>query len=183
MMANRQAARGDPKERGSAMIRTDDRPVIRSVNEGECRTTQILCPIRGLPKFAGEIVPTNLGRPRMTAEHRGNGMAPRRILTMAVRVTSLCCLLLLNLGGCIEVDQGTVVVKRQKAKTQAESTRPAASDSKSNRDGDQNDPELDRELAQLDEFIQSVGGEATTADLKSSADFARALAFQAPPGR
>jgi len=74
-------------------------------------------------------------------------------------ITSLACwLLALSAVGCIDADQGAVVVKPQKSKggsapTESSATRKPARPAKGNAD-----PRLEKELAQVDELMRQAGG-------------------------
>ncbi len=78
-------------------------------------------------------------------------------------VLVLSGLLLTAIGGCLEVDQGTLVVKPQRSKnSDADLDRSSSSRNArtrdSARDSSSREPALESELAQVDELIRSVGG-------------------------
>jgi hypothetical protein len=70
-------------------------------------------------------------------------------------VTGLLCLVLI---GCIDADQGAVVVKPQKPGT-GSATSESAANRKSARRADASSAKLEQELAQVDELIRQVGGD------------------------
>ena len=70
-------------------------------------------------------------------------------------------LLALSASGCIDADQGAVVVKPQKSKSGSIASESSSTRKPTRRANGNRDPRLEQELAQVDELIQQAGGSDT----------------------
>ena len=68
------------------------------------------------------------------------------------------CALCLAAAGCIDADQGAVVVKPQKPKSGSVASESSSTRKPSRRANGERGPELEQELAQVDELIRQAGG-------------------------
>lgn len=81
------------------------------------------------------------------------------VQTSTLTVLAGCLLVLFAAAGCIDADQGAVVVKPQKSKNGSSTSDKAASTRQPTRRANGNrDPKLEKELAQVDELIRQAGG-------------------------
>ena len=99
-------------------------------------------------------------------EQRGDSSVPQCSPIVRCQMVFLClCLVAI---GCLDADQGSVVVKPRRAKgpavSSSESSSPRKTKSSRKADSDRDEkvldhPELQAELAQVDDLIRTVGGD------------------------
>ncbi len=96
--------------------------------------------------------------------HRSSRTRDRalRISDFGFRISAVTafvgCLLVLSAAGCIDADQGAVVVKPQKSKSGSVASESSSTRKPTRRASGTHDPELDQELAQVDDLIRQAGG-------------------------